>query len=134
MHSDYKLSGKTKFQDWVVTIRDAQGEGVTSPGGFTYQFFNAWKNFVYNRDGMIAGTNGIGYPLNEPSMGVGGHPKEYKKNIRLDLLKTTGGISKSFELKGAWPKVISGGSLDYSSESLFEFQVTFSYDWFRSIG
>ena len=132
MHSDYKLAGRTKYSEWNVTVREAQGGGNV-PGGFIYQFFNVWRNLVYNRDGYIVGTSGIGVPLNEAGMGVGGHPKEYKRTIRLDLLKTTGGISKSFELKGAWPTTISGSSLDYS-EGLATFNVTFAYDYFRSIG
>lgn len=133
MSSQFKLAGRTTYSEWTVTVKDAQGGGLT-PGGFIYQFFNAWRNFVYNRDGFIVGQYGVGIPLNEAGMGIQGHPGEYKKNIRLDLLKTTGSIAKSFELIGAWPTTIASSTFDYGTEGVQEFQVTFAYDWFKSIG
>ena len=141
MASDYKLAGKTNYNDWTVTVRDSQGKGVdnsdgsTVPGGFIYQFFNIWRNYVYNRDGLVQLLPGGGEKIhNEAGMGVTGRPTQYKRDIVLELLNSAGGIAKKFELKGAWPMSIGSATLDYSGEGLLAFPVTFSYDWFKSIG
>ena len=121
-NSELKIGKKTTFSDWNATFRlDVNRQSFTAGdlsdtvGMNTYEYFYVWQNLIFD-------------PINRTSL----LPNQYKKNISLFLLNEKASVedSTNFFLEGAFPTQISGGTLDYNSESILTFQVTFAFDRF----
>jgi hypothetical protein len=111
MGSKVKVAGKTDFQDWKVTVRD----DLTNRA---YNFFQQWREEVYNLfDGSSEGLENVGY----------------KRSAIVHLL---GGINdmtefgRLYKIEGIWPKDIGAITLDYATENISTFPVTFSIDYY----
>lgn len=112
MGSKLKLAGKTDFGDWKVTVRDDLANNA-------YAFFYDWRNLVYSLNG------GITQPITQ-----------YKKSAIVFMLANH---SKNFDtwprrytISGIWPKDIGSINLDFTSESVTTFPITFSVDYFEA--
>jgi len=112
MGSKVKVAGKTDFQDWKVIIRD---DAIN----VAHNYFQKWRTEVYDAE-----TGG-----SESLEDVG-----YKREAILQLLTNHHGIipipQRVYTLHGIWPKDIGTIALDYSTENIATFPVTFSLDYF----
>lgn len=108
-----KIAGLTTYQDWVVTVKDMND-------GRVYNYFYAWRDFVYHKE-----AGGIG------DLGTSGVPPEYKKAVILELLSTDGTPTSRYVMRGAFPLTLGSTQFDYSSDSFMTFQVTFALDSFE---
>ena len=107
-NSEIKVPGRTTYAEWNVTVKDS----ITSR---VFQYFNNWRRLVYNRD-----------------TGESRQPRDFKQDIRLHLLGNTAEDNVEFRIRNAWPTTVGSSTLDYSSEGLMTFQVTFAFDDFET--
>jgi hypothetical protein len=137
MGSRVKLTGKTEFQDWKVTVRD----DATS---MAYSYFQDWRDKVYNvKSGQTSRIDNTGL---DETLGLG---QGYKKsaivimfgnkistigaaNLEVGLMGDIGAAvsTRAYLLSGIWPKDIGAITLDYSTENIATFPVTFAVDYF----
>lgn len=108
MNSNIKVGGRTEYSDWNVTCRD-------TINGDAYDYFTQWREKVYNR---TEGTSLV--------------PGQYKESVNLELINNLGTPTKQYTLIGAFPKVIGESTLEYATEGILTFQVTFAYDLFET--
>lgn len=102
----YKLAGEKTYSDWTVSLNvDDKGEIL--------QKFHQWHDGIYDRaNGNI------------------GMPYEYMQPQEIHLLDYTGNTTKVYKMFYCWPKSIGETTLDYSSNEIATFNVTFSYSYF----
>lgn len=131
MGSKLKIAGKTDFTDWKVTVRD---DAINA----AYTYFQDWRDKVYNfKTGASSRiTTSIGSETG------------YQKSAIVILLSnnvfTTSGVAedalsvlgtatttRAYLLNGVWPKEMGTITLDYSSETIATFPVTFSVNSFE---
>jgi len=112
-----KLAGKTEFADWKVTVRDDHLNLASD-------FFESWRQQVYStKKGLsdISTINTKGYVT-----------KTYKKSALVILLPSGNVLdsvaTRAYLLNGIWPTEIGEVTLDYSTESIVTFPVTFAMD------
>jgi hypothetical protein len=106
MHTQIRRGGKTNPQQWPVTIRD------DSWGG-SFSFFNTWRNSIYPN--MTSTT-----------------PSSYKGDATLRLLNPSLELDRIYRLYGVWPMEIGAITLDYESDNISTFPVTFAFDFFET--
>lgn len=135
--SKLKIAGKTDYQDWKVTIRD---DAIN----VAYTYFQDWRSKVYNLSSGKSSTIAI----NPLLIGKAG----YKKSAIIILLANkiientargvtalkplvnalgVGATTRAYLLYGIWPKEVGAITLDYSTEGITTFPVTFSVDYFE---
>ena len=107
-NSQIKVAGRTIYTPWSVTVKDSVEANV-------YQYFNNWRRLVYNRD-----------------TGESSRPKDYKRNILLELIGETSASNIVFTMRNCYPETIGSSTKDYSAEGLMTFAVTFQYDDFET--
>lgn len=56
---------------------------------------------------------------------------EYKSVGNIFQYDKTGKVTRVYTLFGLWPQVVSGIDLDFESDTIQQFQVTFRYDYFE---
>jgi hypothetical protein len=62
------------------------------------------------------------------------HPRTYKNDVLLKMLKHDGSTSEQWKYCNAWPYDVDWGNLDYTSEELCEVAVIFKYDRAQKVG
>lgn len=120
-NSEKKIATKTIYQPFQVTFKfditsDFSDFSVANGGNLklnAYQYFDFWRNSVFWEIDRVSSI-----------------PSEYQKKVSLMLLNNLGEERYEFELENAWPSSISGGNLSYSSESITNFVVEFTFDRF----
>jgi len=121
-NSELKVASKTTYTDWSITFRcdtgssGKTGNAVAYLGDIplnTYEYFNYWRGCVF-------------WELDR----VSSLPKDYKRDFDLILLDERGEASKKFTIFGGWPAGITGGDLNYSTDSILTFNVAFTFDRF----
>lgn len=102
----YKIAGEKTYSDWAISINiDEKGEIL--------QKFHDWHDGIYN---MKTGNVNL--------------PKNYYQQQSVHLLDYTGNTTKIYKMFNCWPKAIGETTLDYSSNEIATFNVTFSYSHF----
>lgn len=115
MNSQMKIAGRTTYGEWNVTVRDSFDNGA-------FNYFKEWRRLVYepNYGTDYAGQSHL--------------PREYKQNVDLTLMGNRGELEsknvRMFKMIGAFPSTIGSATVDYSSESIVTFPITFAYDEF----
>jgi hypothetical protein len=64
----------------------------------------------------------------ESTTGRMGYASQYKRDFTLKLLAPDGVVVELWDIKGAWPKDINFGDLDYASSDPVEVSCTIRYD------
>lgn len=129
--SKLKIAGKTEYADWKVTVRD---DAIN----VAYNYFQSWREKVYDvKNGSSSKIDVSGLAA---TLGITGG---YKRSAIIMLLgnKTEAGITtldqastmRAYTIAGIWPKDIGPITLDYSTEQVASFPVTFSMDYFESM-
>ena len=108
-----KVRGIRQFQDWTVTV-------IQDEDFLVRDAIENWQNAI-NR-----------FQLNtEQFPAITGGAEEYKGSGTVLRYRKDGDLARSYTLDGIWPIDISPVPLDWSSNEIEEFQVTFSVDEVR---
>ena len=100
-----KLKGKTTWGDVSITLYDP-----ISPSGAQAAF--EWFRLSHE---SVTGRNG--------------YADMYKKDCTIRILGPIGDVVEEWTLKGAWPKEVDMGDLDFSSAEPMEIAVTLAIDY-----
>jgi len=113
-HNQEKIwhEGKTTWNDLTCSFYDVEDQPDVS------QSIYAW---------LGATTYGITEALPY-------HPRDYKKDVTVKMLKHDGSTSENWKYCHAWPFDVDWGNLDYTAEDLCEVAVVFKYDRAQKIG
>lgn len=111
---EIKLAGNRSFTDWSITV--IQDED--------FDLRNAFERWM-------SGINSHVGNLRTPALlsGDGG----YQQDGYVTQYGKTGDIIKVYKLVGCFPTDVSAIDLDWGSDSIEEFQVTFAYQWWESL-
>jgi hypothetical protein len=99
----FKYAGTLSYSDWTVSFN-------IDEDGKLLQKFNKWQS-------MIGNTGN----------GKRGSIRDYMVDQEVHLLSYSGDTTTSYKMYGCWPKTVGDTQLDYSSNELANFEVTFSY-------
>jgi len=105
-NSETKIAGKAEFEDISISIRD-----VIEPDMFA--LINAWQQRVFNTQSKVLGF-----------------ASEYKEMGFAYVYDSQGGMVRTYELQGLWPKKCSPGDRDYASAEGIELELELSCDYF----
>jgi len=117
--TNVKIAGKRTYGDWKCTIRSDHLNVATN-------YFSKWSRQIYDYE------TGSSKFINNAFRGG------YKKTALVRLLGSGNVLDsmvgyKEYMLYGVWPKEIGEMTLDYTSETVLTFPVTFSVDyWIES--
>lgn len=100
---DFKQSGKYTYTDWTVTFNVDNEAKI-------YGYYMNYMNYIH-----------------DPTTNISRVHAEYFKDQQLDLLDLNGDIVMKVKLVGSWVKNVSSATLDYSSNDILQFDVTYSY-------
>lgn len=102
----YKMAARRNTGDWTVTF-------VVDNDGKILKRFWDWQNIIHN-----------------PEANIYGRPVTYMADQEIHLLGyDTGSTICVYKLFGAWPKTIGQVQLDYGTNDVASFDVTFSYQY-----
>ena len=102
---DYKFAGKYTFTDFTVTFN------VDIKASIRKQFED-WMNLVHSIKENTYSALDV-----------------YMQDQIISLLDYDGNKLQSYRLVGAWPKSVGSISLDYATNDVSQFDVTFSYQY-----
>lgn len=105
-NAETKLAGKVEFTDVSLTIRDVVDPDMAGA-------IELWQKRVFNRD-----TKQLGYA------------SAYKEMGFCYLYDSMGGIIRTYEMQGLWPKKSDPGERDYNSAEGIEIVLDLSCDLF----
>jgi len=109
-----RFSGNRTFADWTVTVLNDEDFAVRD-------LMEAWSNSMNSLAGN-ARLPGI------PDNGTG----SYKATAQVNQLGKNGELLRQYELQGIFPTEVSTIALDWGTEGIQEFTVTFTYDqWIK---
>jgi len=129
--AEYKAAGSRRFSDWTITVN-------CDPDSNIRVACDMWMSMAHT----IAGL-GRGIPLSIPGIdldipssaqlyGSGGGETGmdgYYTDLAFSMMEQDGGYSATVILVDAWPKSIGPISLDYSSQDIASFDITFAYQY-----
>ncbi len=104
--TEYKIGSTQRFTDWTVSL-------YVDKNGDVLKKFRDWQDAVHT-----------------PESNIYGKPVDYMCDQKLYLISGENGEEISeYKLVGAWPKSLGQVSLDYGSNEIATFDVTFSYQY-----
>jgi len=118
-NSELKILTKTTYSNWNVNFRlDLNRKTVRTTDSMmnTWEYLYCWQLMAH-------------WPYSHTSA----LPNEYKQPIELYLLNENADGERPashYQLQGACPVSISGGNLDYGTDSIVTFTVDFAFDRF----
>ena len=100
---DFKVAGKYTYSDWTVNFNcDANAD--------IQKYFHNWMALIH-----------------DPTTNVYTSPSTYMMDQQVDLLGLDGNKITSYKLFACWPKSIGNATLDYTTNDVIQFDVTFTY-------
>ena len=106
-----KVRGNRTFQDWTVTV--IQDEDFTHRHAL-----ESWQNAI-NR-----------FETNTADLAtITGDPESYKSEALVRRFRKDGTLVREYRVVGLWPVDIAPVPLDWASNEIEEFQVTFAMDY-----
>ncbi|MFA5196796.1 MAG: phage tail protein [Bacteroidales bacterium] len=100
---DYRFAGKYTYSDWTVTFNCDSKSDV-------HVAFGDWMRMIH-----------------DPTSNIYTEPNTYMVEQELHLLGVDGLPIQKYKLYGAWPKSIGPITLDYATNDVCTFDITFSY-------
>lgn len=100
---DFKQSGKYTYTDWTVTFN-------VDNNAVIYNYYMTYLNYIHDPTTNISKTHA-----------------NYFIDQQLDLLDLSGNKVMKVKLIGSWVKSVAAATLDYSSNDILQFDVTYSY-------
>jgi hypothetical protein len=130
--TEYKAAGSRRFSDWTVTLN-------CDPDSNIRVACEMWMSMAHAITGLGAGlpTTVPGIPFDIPTIdfqvqnpgeGLTGMDGYYTDQI-FSMKEQDGGYAASVVLIDSWPKSIGPISLDYSSQEVASFDITFAYQY-----
>jgi hypothetical protein len=105
---DYRFAGKYTYSDWTVTFNcDEKAE--------IHAAYGDWLRHIH-----------------DPTTNVYNTPARYMWDQELEMIGTDGTPIEKYKLYGAWPKNIGPITLDYSTNDVVQFDITFAYIYHAS--
>ena len=112
INTDFKVKGKSRWQDITLSIYDAVGiPGPGAPGGPID--IHDWLLKHHNSSNGEDGWAFTGY----------------KEDWDIEVLGPSGIPVYKWELKGAFMSAINFGSMDWAAEDAVIAEITIKYDW-----
>lgn len=105
--SKYRIGSTHTFGEWTVTFN------VDVPA-LVHTDFEEWQRNIH-----------------DPETNTHGDPGLYLADQRIWLLDGEGNMVKEKMLVGAWPSTVGEVTLDYSAKELAQFDVTFTYQFYK---
>lgn len=110
--AEYKVAGSARFSDWTVTVN-------CDPESNVRMACEAYMMAAHT----LVGIGGLGIQLYGEASALG-----YIIPVQdFDMLNQDGGTSLRVILTDSWVKSVGPISLDYSSQEVASFDITFSY-------
>lgn len=100
---DFKFAGKYTYSDWTVTFNCDRKAGIQ-------QVYHEWLKLIHDITTNTYKT-----------------PADYMQDQEVHLIGDDGLPTQKYKLYGAWPKSVGTATLDYSTNDVIQFDVTFSY-------
>lgn len=100
---DFKVAGKYTYADWTVTFNVDLDARIQT-------MFHNWSALIH-----------------DPTTNVYKRPALYFADQQVELLDLDGKVLMKYKLMGAWPKTVGQATLDYASNEVVQFDVTFAY-------
>ena len=110
----YKWNGFRTYDNWTVTVINDEDFGIR----------NKMTNWMRIMGGKLDGDRTFGF----------GDPTASSKNwfdgdATVKQLSTSGGVKQTYKFDYLWPTEIAGIAVDWSSDAIQEYTVTFAYDY-----
>lgn len=100
---DFKVAGRYTYTDWTVSFNcDAEAK--------IQKYFHNWVSLIH-----------------DPTTNIHTNPTDYMVDQQLELLGLTGKPIMKYKLFACWPKTIGNASLDYATNDVVQFDITFTY-------
>ena len=109
-----KLAGNRTFEEWQVSVLNDEDFAIRNA-------LEAWSNAI----------NGVTSNLNSVAVAS---PALYKSTAQVTQFSKTGVPIRVYNLIGLWPQTIGQIDLNWETEGVQEFPVTFSYDYYEVSG
>lgn len=120
VNTDFKVKGKSRWQDVTLSIYDAIGlEGKNNPQGQ-----KQIHNWLLNHHNSQYGKDDWAFPEGT-AVGSPG----YKDVFYIHVLQPDGSKSYNWELHGAFMSAINFGNMDWAAEDAVIAEITIKYDW-----
>lgn len=108
---ELKFAGNRTFQDWTITVINDEGFPIKDQ-------FERWHHSINSH---ISNVRTLVSPI------------DYTADMFVTQYRKDGGIDKEYTFKSAFPIDISPIELDWgSNDSIEEFSVTFTYQWWEA--
>lgn len=124
---ELKFAGNRTFPDWTVTVINDEDFSVR-------QAFERWLNAINSHAGNQRDQNA--YAITQYTADL--YVDQFAKNTRQSVTNPDSvfdGAIKTYRFVGAFPVDVSPIDLDWgSNDTIEEFTVTFSYQWWESTG
>lgn len=106
MGQSYKIGGQYAYSDWTVSFNVDKNADIIKD-------FYEWQRVII-----------------DPETNKRGDPTDYMVNQELYLLNNDEPVCV-YQLIDAWPKIINESTLDYSTNDMLQFDVTFAYQYHK---
>lgn len=111
---ELKFAGNRTFTDWTVTIINDEDFQIR-------RAFEKWMGGINSHITNIRRTDAL-------------NPNNYTRDALVKQFGKTGTTIKTYKYIGVFPTDVSAIDLDWgSNDSIEEFSVTFSYQWWESV-
>ena len=115
MGRQVKTPGSRTFEDWSVSIINDENFSIRNA-------LEQWSNAINSHEGNLATVGGS-------------NPALYKANATVTQFGKDGEILRVYEFVGVWPQEVGAIELGWeSADEIEEYDVTFSYDYWRIVG
>ena len=109
----YKWNGFRTYDNWTVTVINDE----------SFSIRNRMMNWMRNLSGQFDGERNAGY--GDPLLGT----QWFDGDATVTQLSTSGGELQPYKFNYLWPTEIAGIPVDWSSDAIQEYTITFCYDY-----
>ena len=109
----YKWNGFRTYDNWTVTVINDE----------SFSIRNRMMNWMRNLSGQFDGERNAGY--GDPLLGT----QWFDGDATVTQLSTSGGELQKYKFNYLWPTEIAGIPVDWSSDAIQEYTITFCYDY-----
>jgi hypothetical protein len=100
---DYKVPGKYTYPDWTITFN------IDIESNINTMYMN-WMNKIH-----------------DPTTNIYSAPNDLQADQQVEMIGIDGKTILKYKLIGAWVKMVGPVTLDYSSNDVAQFDVTYAY-------
>ena len=109
----YKWSGFRTYDNWTVTVINDEDFGIR----------NMMMSWMRSISGKFDGERNV--PFGDPLIGK----QWFDGDATVKQLSTSGGVKQTYKFDYLWPTELAGIPVDWSSDAIQEYTVTFAYDY-----